>query len=182
MRPAAHYHMGGVAVDAQGRTSLPGLHACGEVASTGLHGGNRLASNSLLEALAFARWIAQDILGDTARRLPVAPALPAPSLARGVSPDQLSGLRTVMDRHAGVVRSAGGLEEALCRLAPHAATDDAHLVASLVALAALDRRESRGGHFRADHPAPVREARHSTVTLAEAFSRLAAFAPVPEVA
>ncbi len=181
VRPAAHYHMGGVAVDAQGRTSLPGLHACGEVASTGLHGANRLASNSLLEALAFARWIAQDILSATARPHP-APALPAPSLASGVSPDQFAGLRAVMDRHVGVVRSAGGLEQALRRLAPHAAADDAHLVASLVALAALDRRESRGGHFRADHPAPAPEARHSTVTLAGAFPRLAAFAPVPEVA
>ncbi|OYY08690.1 MAG: L-aspartate oxidase [Rhizobiales bacterium 35-68-8] len=181
VRPAAHYHMGGVAVDAQGRTSLPGLHACGEVASTGLHGANRLASNSLLEALAFARWIAQDILSATAPAHP-APPLPAPSLASGVSPDQFAGLRAVMDRHVGVVRSAGGLEQALRRLAPHAAADDAHLVASLVALAALDRRESRGGHFRADHPAPAPEARHSTVTLAGAFPRLAAFAPVPEVA
>lgn len=177
MRPAAHYHMGGIAVDGRGRTSLEGLYACGEVASTGLHGANRLASNSLLEALAFARWIAGDIAGTTAAPLP----RPGPAPRRQQARDR-AALRRVMEQDVGVVRTADGLTRALTALAPQAGEDDAHLVAALVALAALDREESRGGHFRADHPATGAIARHATFTLAEALPRLAAFAPLPEVA
>lgn len=177
VQPAAHYHMGGVAVDGNGRTSLPGLHACGEVAATGLHGANRLASNSLLEALAFAHWIAEDIKAGTAVRA----AAPGPAPGR-LPPRDTAALRQVMDRHVGVVRTAASLARALETLVPHSAVDDAHLVAALVAIAALDRRESRGGHFRADHPACATVARSASFTLAEALPRLAAMAPFPEVA
>ncbi|MGO1079201.1 FAD-binding protein, partial [Inquilinus sp. CA228] len=101
IRPAAHYHMGGVAVDGSGRSSVPGLWAAGEVAATGLHGANRLASNSLLEALAFAGWIAADIRGGDARP----PLRPLPlGAARRPAPDagMVATLRGVMERHVGV--------------------------------------------------------------------------------
>ncbi|HQS08344.1 MAG TPA: L-aspartate oxidase [Xanthobacteraceae bacterium] len=169
VRPAAHYHMGGVKVDAHGRTSVPGLYACGEVASTGLHGANRLASNSLLEAIAFSGWISNAICAETARE---AAAAEAP--VRAIQPPlAIETLRRIMDRHVGVVRSAAGLGEALHALAPYADHDDAALVASLVALAALKREESRGGHFRADHPAPESQGRHSPLDPAQIAAALA---------
>lgn len=158
VRPAAHYHMGGIWVDGAGRSSVPGLWACGEVASTGLHGANRLASNSLLEALAYAHWIAQDIAGEDA-----APGLArAPSVPRPRSPARAE-IRAVMDRQVGVVRDAEGLEAAAARLGTLADRDgcDLSLVALAITEAALRRCESRGGHFRADHPAPAALAHHS---------------------
>lgn len=162
VRPAAHYHMGGIRVDDAGRASVPGLWACGEVASTGLHGANRLASNSLLEALAYAAWIAEDIAGQDA-------ASPAPrpaGAARPLSPVRPE-IRTLMDLKVGVVRDAQGLEEAAARLGAlaDASGDDLSLVALMVAEAALRRIESRGGHFRADHPTPAAVTRHSETTL-----------------
>jgi L-aspartate oxidase len=147
VRPAAHYHMGGVKVDATGASTVPGLFACGEVASTGLHGANRLASNSLLEAMAFAPWIAEAVS-----------AVPASAHARAeaVSPRSESdreALRAVMERQVGVVREAGGLTEAVRRLAPSAwAGCDAALTGLAIAASALSRRESRGAHWRSDHP------------------------------
>ncbi|MDR6952896.1 L-aspartate oxidase [Ancylobacter sp. 3268] len=156
VRPAAHYHMGGVEVDAQGRTGLPGLWACGEVASTGLHGANRLASNSLLEALAYAGWIAADIAAATPAGTPLpgaVPALPAPPPP---------ALRQLMDRQVGVVRDKAGLADAVATLA---GDGDAAQVALMVARAALARTESRGGHFRADHPHPATPTWHSRQTL-----------------
>ena len=91
VRPAAHYHMGGIKVDDQGRSSVEGLWACGEVASTGLHGANRLASNSLLEALAYAAWIAEDIKGSQLGRSTGQP--PSPALAGRHRPVPISSLR-----------------------------------------------------------------------------------------
>lgn len=167
VRPAAHYHMGGIRVDAAGRASVPGLWACGEVASTGLHGANRLASNSLLEALAYARWIARDIVGEQA-----APGTPrAPAAPRPHSPARAE-IRALMDRQVGVVRDAEGLAAAAARLRALSARDgcDLSLVALAITEAALARCESRGGHFRADHPAPVAVARHSETRLAEPAS------------
>jgi L-aspartate oxidase len=147
--PACHYHMGGIATNADGRTSLSGLYAAGECASTGVHGANRLASNSLLEAAVF---------GARAGRAAALEAEPAPErLVRLVAPDlpapAVQVLRQAMSRDAGVVRSADGLLRLLDEIAGleslHGRT--ASLVAArLVAACALARTESRGGHFRAD--------------------------------
>jgi L-aspartate oxidase len=144
VRPAAHYHMGGVKVDRRGRSSIEGLWACGEVAATGLHGANRLASNSLLEALVFAKWIALDI-GQLAAGKPGGPVmLPNPVVERSQSP----GIRAQMEQNLGVARDAHGIAEAIATFA----VDEAATVGLLIAASAWHRRESRGGHFRSDHP------------------------------
>jgi L-aspartate oxidase len=164
VRPAAHYHMGGIRVDETGRTSLEGLWACGEVASTGLHGANRLASNSLLEALAYAEWIAADIAGqDSVAGTPQAKTTGARTSAARAE------IRALMDRRVGVVRDAYELEGAVRRLDALASegTDDLALVALMIASSALQREESRGGHFRADFSLPAANAEHSETTLSE---------------
>jgi L-aspartate oxidase len=162
--PAAHYHMGGVAVDERGRTSLAGLWACGEVAATGVHGANRLASNSLLEALVFGGRVAEDLRS----RVPMGQAPRGPRIAGGApagggpgDPELIAAVRRLMWEKVGVVRDETGLTSAadeLRRLAaqhPQAAGEARNLlnVGRLVTAAALERRESRGGHYRADHPA-----------------------------
>jgi L-aspartate oxidase len=118
--PAAHYHMGGVAIDARGRTSLAGLWACGEVATTGIHGANRLASNSLLEALVFARDVAEDIGAHAAAAVrceaPEAPVSPLPAWRDGIA-RIVSAARDVMSRHVGIVRDGDGLRRAAAELA-----------------------------------------------------------------
>ncbi|MGU3537056.1 L-aspartate oxidase [Methylobacterium sp. A54F] len=159
VRPAAHYHMGGIRVDATGASSVPGLYACGEVASTGLHGANRLASNSLLEALAYAAWIADGL--DAPPPAPIVSTAPRPA-ARS----DLAAIRGLMDRRVGVVRDAAGLAEAVAALRPRAMADDAALVALLVAEAALSREESRGAHWRSDFPSAATP-RHSETPCAE---------------
>jgi L-aspartate oxidase len=147
--PACHYHMGGIVTDAEGRSSLAGLYAAGECASTGVHGANRLASNSLLEAAVF---------GARAGRAAAAEAEPAPAplrrlLAPATPPAALQRLRGLMSRHAGVVREAAGLAALLREIealeAEHGRTA-ALVAARLIAACALARTESRGGHFRAD--------------------------------
>jgi L-aspartate oxidase len=163
--PAAHYHMGGVVVDLDGRSSLPGLWACGEVASTGLHGANRLASNSLLEALVIGSRLGEALAGSRPQPLPPA-ALPtvcwptrppwlAADDAERAAADQL---RRVMWQGVGLERSESGLARAESELAELAASprsgELANLltVARLVARAARLRTESRGAHFRTDFP------------------------------
>lgn len=182
--PAAHYHMGGIAVDEAGRTSVPGLYACGEVSVTGLHGANRLASNSLLEGLVFGVEVARAI-DDAPPMLDPDAAVEAPfsALRVGLWEDEeaVARLRKVMWDHVGVMRTEDGLRKALAEiagLAPRLATSvvgrNLSAVAGVVAEAALARRESRGGHFRLDHPEPSPEwARHTVMTpLAEAATKL----------
>jgi L-aspartate oxidase len=166
--PAAHYHMGGIAVDERGRTSLPGLWACGEVAATGVHGANRLASNSLLEALVFGARVAEDLLdGLPASRHPRGFGRWMAGVSRTVleapgDRELIAAVRRVMWEKVGVARDEAGLKAAVAELArlaaahPQAAGEARNLlgVARLVAAAALARTESRGGHYRADFPHP----------------------------
>lgn len=185
--PAAHYHMGGVSVDQNGRSSLPGLWACGEVSSTGLHGANRLASNSLAEALVFAGRIGLAIRESTPLPERTPDRLPAlvfdTPIGRHASP-VLARLRGIMTREVGLVRERSGLVRAardLHRMARHlrttlvgpAAYGNVLAATTLVVASAVDRTESRGGHYRADYPdADPAQAQRSHTTLAAAESRL----------
>jgi L-aspartate oxidase len=154
--PAAHYHMGGIATDTLGRSSLEGLRAVGECAATGLHGANRLASNSLLEALVFGAHLADDLRERGTLRVSRG-TLPTPERFRALPPPQV--LREAMSRLVGLERCAEGLNEALRIIAQieRAGANEPTLLnmtatAKLVAAGALARRESRGSHFRTDYP------------------------------
>lgn len=150
VRPAVHYHMGGVAVDGEGRSTLEGLWACGEAAATGLHGANRLASNSLLEAVVMADAVARSVSGIHAGTLPVPRPVALPPTG------DAGPLRALVSDSVGVVRDRAGLSAAVRSLEAQAfrggATADPALVALLIATAALRREESRGGHWRSDFP------------------------------
>ena len=176
--PAVHYHRGGVLTDAEGRTSVDGLWAAGEVTSTGVHGANRLASNSLLEAVVFAARIAENIKG----------MLPEPKAGdwgkkAGESDDlvtvedspALKTLRAVMSAHVGVIRDREGLRTAIRAIAALERNNSRmrfHNIvttAKLIAVGAYLREESRGGHFRSDFPEQRKEWQHRTyMTLAQA--------------
>jgi len=176
---AAHYHMGGIAADAHGRSSLAALWVCGEAASTGLHGANRLASNGLLEALVFARAAARDIERVGAVPAPAAEpvALSFPEGGLAADHEALADLRRTMTAHVGVRRNAGGLKAALrviARLEAAHADDPSFCnmtaTATLIAAAALQRTESRGGHWRDDYPNPDPRLAHRTmIRLSEAL-------------
>ncbi|MFI1995135.1 L-aspartate oxidase [Actinoplanes sp. NPDC020271] len=164
--PAAHYASGGVRTDLHGRTSIPGLYACGEVACTGVHGANRLASNSLLEGLVFAKRIADDIGRDLPAqadpvRVNMTPAWVADAAIR-------SDIQRTMTRGAGVLRSADSLDTAakeLSRLAESRATPNTAAweatnlltVAAALVASARSRRETRGCHWREDYPTAADE-------------------------
>ena len=149
--PAAHYHMGGIVSDLWGRSTLAGLSVCGECSSTGAHGANRLASNSLLEAVVFAERISRRLMSATLD----APAASAAVIPATLPDQRLLQLREAMSAHCGVVREARGLTKLLelCALMePEAAGAPALTAARLIAEGALARAESRGGHFRSDFP------------------------------
>lgn len=173
MAPAAHYMMGGVQTNTWGETMVPGLYACGEVACSGAHGANRLASNSLLETLVFGKRIVERTQRSDGPEPPswgqVKLTLPAGRDLPRQEPQGpgLEALQRLMWEKAGVVRDAVGLGEARQALASWEARLPAPsdrqgyelanlvLVARLLVEAALARQESRGAHYRTDFPAPV---------------------------
>jgi L-aspartate oxidase len=180
--PATHYHMGGIAVDAEGRTSVPGLWAAGEVAASGLHGANRLASNSLLEGLVFGPRAGESI----SRALPNLQHVSGNKVAKTVQFEGLTipngalpaeaelRIRTILWERVGVVRDESGLQSAVKELdameeelagtvSPHAR--NLLLCGRLIARAALQRRESLGSHFRSDFPETAGTPRHSILVL-----------------
>jgi L-aspartate oxidase len=178
--PAAHYHMGGILTDSTGRSTVNGLWACGEVASTGAHGANRLASNSLLEAVVFGARVAGDIASCWRPAAPQA----ATQIAQ-LSPVEKTGssderaertLRLIMTQEVGVIRDGASLRTALAMIADlegETAGDrrlaNMLVTAKLIAAASLVRQESRGAHFRRDYPLPdQRFARQSFLTLDQA--------------
>ncbi|MEN9855406.1 MAG: hypothetical protein RLZZ157_532 [Pseudomonadota bacterium] len=167
--PAAHYHMGGIVTDIWGKTSLAGLSALGECASTGVHGANRLASNSLLEAVVFAHRVAERLRGSPFDASPSTQSDLTHARPRPLAPSARAALRTAMTAHAGVVRDAQGLQKLRAFLTPESgSTDDGgsleHTAARLIVDAALARTESRGGHFRADFPHAHSHATRSFIT------------------
>ena len=160
--PAAHYWMGGIQTDLDGRTNVPGLYAVGEVACTGVHGANRLASNSLLESLVFAHRAAQLFIG-AGETTPSSSTSQEPVLTptEGQPPIDRLAIQTLLWTEAGIERNAGGLRRALDKLNESTVTGDsveARETANLLTLAralvscALAREESRGAHFRTDFP------------------------------
>jgi L-aspartate oxidase len=163
--PAAHYAMGGVHTDLDGRTTIPRLFAAGEVASTGVHGANRLASNSLLEGVVFGTRAGR-AMRESAAALGTASPVPEPEGGGRGSAEQTQ--RVAWER-CGIVRDATGLREAcelLARPSPPEGSEARNMreVALLIARCALARQESRGAHFRTDYPAKRAEfAKHSVV-------------------
>ncbi|GHJ34694.1 L-aspartate oxidase [Streptomyces sp. TS71-3] len=176
--PAAHYASGGVRTDRRGRTTVPGLYACGEVACTGVHGANRLASNSLLEGLVYAERIAADIAdrhraGAFHARVPAPTAAPETPRQPLLAPETRFAIQRIMSEGAGVLRSAASLERAAVQLeqlhtdARNALDEQGKTaepgvdsweatnllcVARVLVAAARERRETRGCHWRLDHP------------------------------
>jgi len=178
--PAAHYHMGGVAVDAHGRSSIEGLWAGGEVSCTGAHGANRLASNSLLEAVVYAARIAEDIAGHAiATPAHLSPAsISRPN--RAISALSETQLRAMMISHVGVIRDGDRLAEAVRAFADierkcgNIALRNMATTALLVTASAWTRRESRGAHYRSDHPVEKPALAQRTMTTLAAAREIAA--------
>ena len=161
VRPAAHYHMGGIAVNADCESSVAGLFACGEAAATGLHGANRLASNSLLEAMVTGRIVARAISGRAVRAGNITPEAPRLLEATPL-------IRDICSKYMGIYRDAAGLQTAIAQLRPLAARCAPALAALLIAQSALRRRESRGAHTRTDFPeTDAAQARSTTINISD---------------
>jgi L-aspartate oxidase len=188
--PAAHYASGGIRTDLRGRTSIPGLYACGEVACTGVHGANRLASNSLLEGLVFAERIAVAL----GRGLPPAAEPAAGTRPAGLlDPAILTPLQQLMTTEAGVLRSGPGLARAAAGLAELGMQDcdkpdadawqvtNLHLIATALVGSALAREETRGSHWREDFAGTSDAWRGHLIVSAGATGLMSVFEPVPEV-
>jgi L-aspartate oxidase len=186
--PACHYASGGVATDLWGRSNVPGLYATGEVACSGVHGANRLASNSLLEGLVFSRRIAQVLPGELR---PYADALPDHRLPSFVAAEVRTAMQATMTERVGVLRNADGLELAAKALGDLAETpgeegtaawETSNLVSISAALtaAAMLREETRGSHWREDFPERDDDdfAGHFDVVLTDGTPR-ATFRPSP---
>ncbi len=175
VKPAEHYHMGGVAADAQGRSTVEGLWVCGEAASTGLHGANRLASNSLTEAAVNGAFVARSIEAAPTR----SPAL-LRSFAAPPAPDP-SAIRPILSHAAGVMREGRALRAAVGPLAVLARSAwpaaDPAAVALTIVVSALRREHSVGAHCRLDFPERPAEPLRSRITLNEALAAAAAIAP-----
>ena len=184
VRPAAHYLMGGIRTDVHGRSTLPGLYAAGEAACTGVHGANRLASNSLLEGLVFGALAAEAMAGD---KFQVAGYRLSES-AKGVGEESnesrdvevwIGELQALMWQEAGLLRDAAGLQRAQAGLEALQVTQPMEnsrralearnllAVADAIVLAALGREESRGAHYRKDFPKRANVARHSVARSGE---------------
>jgi L-aspartate oxidase len=179
VRPAAHYLMGGILTDVHGHTTVPGLYAAGEAACTGVHGANRLASNSLLEGLVFGALAADAMISDAPQKLSPVRSITPPSAEGNTSEADterwIEDLRNNMWRYAGLLRDAQGLEimqhklDALAATMPRGVSRRAiearnlHAVASVIVASALSRRESRGAHYRNDYPQRDAEPRHSVM-------------------
>jgi L-aspartate oxidase len=162
--PAAHFIMGGIRTDLHGRTSLPRLFACGEVACTGVHGANRLASNSLLEGAVFAQRVAAELSTYEDQNVELDDELISPNLCSDKQTEEMikDQIREIMWNHAGIVRSSEGLKQGLLLLDEVGKQIKPGMLeclnmlttAQIVIKAALWRKESRGGHYRFDYPDP----------------------------
>ncbi len=163
--PAAHYHMGGIKVDINGRTSVDGLWACGECSSTGAHGANRLASNSLLEAFVFSKRIADQINSEPPKKshnlINIENYIPKEkTISKIRAKKYIWQLRSTMNKFVGVERNNSTLDQAFIEFLRieretkrlSAKLKDMLLVSKLITFAAMQRKESRGTHFRSDYP------------------------------
>ncbi len=178
--PAAHYHMGGVSINDTGHSSIKNLWVCGETACSRIHGANRLASNSLLEALVYGQVIARDLMAKPFTKPSGKAIAPHTKHTVDANKDTVTrmALRKLMYANVGLVRNEAKMLEALKTIIDlqrktelSRTTRSMILIAGMVTVSALQRKESRGAHAREDYPNILPKAEHSTITL-EKFKQL----------